>query len=457
MQSLSKRSTTSRISHGVSSRLENLDLDAGPLGPLGSSAQADVAEEEEEAERPQLPSKDTHAPVHMKSPPSQYTPSSSTSTASAGAVPLEQLTALPTFTIYVGDPHKIGDLTSAHIVYRVHTKTTSKAYKQEDFVVNRRYRDFLWLYNNLNSDNPGIVVPPPPDKQAVGRFHNDFVEGRRYALERMINKIASHPTLQRDGNLKIFLESEAFNTDVKSRERQTQASQYVPSESKGLMSNLGFGGSAFSGKYVERDEWFERKKEFVDTLETQLKGLAKTVDMLVKQRKALAESTGDFGEALQNLSLVELDRSLGTSIASLADLQLRIRELHDRQAMQDVLTLGNTVDEYLRTVASIKLAFAARQKVYLNWQAAEMDLQKRKSTSDKLRKSGKTQHDRAAQVDAELSDAERRVHQLHLDFEESGKVFKQELARFDQEKIEDFKASVETFLEATVEGQKQVN
>jgi sorting nexin-1/2 len=30
----------------------------------------------------------------------------------------------------------------------------------------------------------------------------------------MLNKIASHPILQHDGDLKIFLESEAFNVDV---------------------------------------------------------------------------------------------------------------------------------------------------------------------------------------------------------------------------------------------------
>lgn len=30
--------------------------------------------------------------------------------------------AKPTFEIYVGDPHKVGDLTSSHIVYQVRTK-----------------------------------------------------------------------------------------------------------------------------------------------------------------------------------------------------------------------------------------------------------------------------------------------------------------------------------------------
>ena len=34
--------------------------------------------------------------------------------------------------------------------------------------MNRRYRDFVWLYTALNNNNPGIVVPPPPEKQQLG-------------------------------------------------------------------------------------------------------------------------------------------------------------------------------------------------------------------------------------------------------------------------------------------------
>lgn len=33
--------------------------------------------------------------------------------------------AKPTFDITVGDPHKVGDLTSSHIVYQVRTKVNS--------------------------------------------------------------------------------------------------------------------------------------------------------------------------------------------------------------------------------------------------------------------------------------------------------------------------------------------
>ena len=128
------------------------------------------------------------------------------------------------------------------------TQTTSKAYRQPEFAVSRRYKDFLWLYTSLHNNNPGVVVPPPPEKQVVGRFDSNFVESRRAALERMLNKTAAHPILQHDADLKIFLESEAFNVDVKNKEnREPDLGQ-----NKGMFSSLGIGGS--SGKFVEHDD-----------------------------------------------------------------------------------------------------------------------------------------------------------------------------------------------------------
>lgn len=116
--------------------------------------------------------------------------------------------------------------------------------------MSRRYRDFLWLYEQLHKNNPGIVVPPPPDKQAVGRFESDFVESRRSALERMLNKIAAHLILQHDGDLKIFLESESFTVDVKARERKEPD---MSSESKGMFSSLSLSVGT-STKFVEHDD-----------------------------------------------------------------------------------------------------------------------------------------------------------------------------------------------------------
>lgn len=335
-------------------------------------------------------------------------------------------------------------------------QTTSKAYKQPEFAVSRRYRDFLWLYTQLHNNNPGVVVPPPPEKQAVGRFDSNFVESRRAALERMLTKSAAHPILQHDGDLKLFLESEAFTVDVKHKERKDPSGLGLGTESKGMFSSFGLSVGNPTSKFVEHDDWFHDRRIYLDALENQLKALLKSIDTVVKQRRELADSCGDFSASLHSLSTVELSQSLSSPLAALSALQLRIRELYERQAQQDILTLGITVDEYIRLIASIKLSFSQRQKAFHHWQAADADLNKKKVTQDKLLRQGKSQQDRLNQVGAEVAEAERRLHQARLGFEDMGRLMRGELERFEAEKVEDFRMGVETFLEGAVEAQKEV-
>ena len=334
-------------------------------------------------------------------------------------------------------------------------QTTSKAYKSPNFTVSRRYRDFLWLYNSMHSTNPGIIIPPPPEKQAMNRFDSNFVESRRAALERMLNKIAAHPVLQHDADLKIFLESEAFNVDVKHREHKEPAL----GESKGMLSAIGIGGGSGSsgGKFLEHDDWFHDRKIYLDALETQLKSLQKALDTVVSQRKQLADAAGEFSASLSSLSTVELSVSLSAPLASLSDLQLRIRDLYDRQAQTDVLTLGITIDEYIRLISSIRQSFSQRQKSYHSWHSAESELLKRRTQQDKTLRSGKTQQDRLDMLRAEVSEAEKEAHRRRVVFEDMGRVMRGELERWETEKVEDFRGGVETFLEGCVEAQKEVS
>lgn len=135
-------------------RLEVVDGSSDPLGPLGGDApfaaalpaseQAPTPPRKELAQnRTVRPSSsasqasfgkssldspdrtsDNGLPVRQKGPPPVQSP--------VGGVPPRQIqpsmsieqAAKPSFDITVGDPHKVGDITSSHIVYQVHTKVS---------------------------------------------------------------------------------------------------------------------------------------------------------------------------------------------------------------------------------------------------------------------------------------------------------------------------------------------
>lgn len=69
----------------------------------------DLSEDVESSTGPRIP------------PPVQPSQIGSVRRESTPSVSIEQA-AKPTFNITVGDPHKVGDLTSSHIVYSVETK-----------------------------------------------------------------------------------------------------------------------------------------------------------------------------------------------------------------------------------------------------------------------------------------------------------------------------------------------
>lgn len=65
----------------------------------------------------------------------------------------------------------------------------------------------------------------------------------------MLNKIAAHPILQHDADLKLFLESDSLSIDIKNKEnREPDLGQ-----NKGMLSSLGIsvGGG---GKFIEHDD-----------------------------------------------------------------------------------------------------------------------------------------------------------------------------------------------------------
>lgn len=144
-------SRTPRRTAAQATRLEAIDDSLGPLGPLGENSSIPP-----EPENPPVPpSKEQSLPIrnarqHAPSSPmskslkdpedageddrliaSRTRYSSQGQPSPTGAEVLRRQTqpsvsieqaARPSFVITVGDPHKVGDITSSHIVYQVRTK-----------------------------------------------------------------------------------------------------------------------------------------------------------------------------------------------------------------------------------------------------------------------------------------------------------------------------------------------
>lgn len=352
----------------------------------------------------------------------------------------------PNFVISVEDPQKVGDPIRSYTMYTVHTRTTSSRFQKSAFSVLRRYSDFLWLYETLSANNPGVVVPPVPEKNTFGRFDDQFVRQRRFALEKCIQKIANHPVLSQDPDLKMFLESDTFSLDSKHRRGE------IAHDRGGVLASI---GHAVSGpKFHETDEWFERQKSYFDGLEIQLRGLAKAIETAARQRIELSAATGEFAEAAHELFCSDVGERLSHSLAGLAEVERKSQELQNEQSELDLITFVGTVDEYARLINSVRLAFHSRIRTYHVWRAADNDVLRAKQNHEKNRGHGRP--DRIGYSLHQIADAERRAMEAKHEYEQVSKLVKSEVSRFEEERIQDFKDSLHAFLEGMISKQQEL-
>ncbi|KTG38126.1 hypothetical protein cypCar_00033108 [Cyprinus carpio] len=104
------------------------------------------------------------------------------------------------FTCSVEDPTKQTKFKGikTYISYRVTPSHTGRP-------VYRRYKHFDWLYNRLLHKFTVISVPHLPEKQATGRFEEDFIEKRKRRLILWMDHMTSHPVLSQYEGFEHFL------------------------------------------------------------------------------------------------------------------------------------------------------------------------------------------------------------------------------------------------------------
>ena len=228
----------------------------------------------------------------------------------------------------VSDPVKQGEGMQAYVSYRVATKTSLPQYRWAEFSVIRRFRDFAWLQSRLMDRNPGIIIPPVPEKNVVAKysFNADFIERRRAALQVFLNRCAEHPTLRQSADLQLFLEA---NEEVWAAEANSGGAGGAVDKK---VSRLGLSLKSL-GQSVSRalhistpdasvestlteDPEYERTKAYIRSLVSHLDDAHREAAGLVKQQKEQADALARFGTSVILLGNTESGK-LGNAFSEL--------------------------------------------------------------------------------------------------------------------------------------------
>ncbi|CAM4733994.1 unnamed protein product [Leuciscus chuanchicus] len=361
--------------------------------------------------------------------------------------------------ISVTNPEKVGDGMNAYMAYKVSTQTSLTMFRSKTFTVRRRFSDFLGLYEKLSEKHSqnGYIIPPPPEKSILGMTKvkvgkedpssAEFVERRRAALERYLQRIVSHPSLLQDPDVREFLEKEELPRAV-----GTQALSGA-----GFLKMLNKATDAVSKmtiKMNEQDVWFDEKIQDVENEEQQLRKLHVMVESLVNHRKELSGNTAVFAKSVAMLGSSEDNTALSRALSQLAEVEDRIEQLHQDQAANDFFTFSELLADYIRLLGAVRGCFDQRMKAWQRWQDAENMLQKKREAEAKLLWANKP--DKLQQAKDEISEWEAKVTQFEREFERISATVQKDVIRFDKEKARDFKRQIIKYLESLLHSEQQL-
>ncbi|XP_032047779.1 sorting nexin-7 isoform X1 [Aythya fuligula] len=250
-------------------------------------APAEVLELDDEEDDLEVFSKDTSlAEANSFSPSMTISPSSM-----INQYKFEDEPELKDLFITVDDPESHITAIETFITYRVITKTSRGEFDSCEYEVRRRYQDFLWLKSKLEEAHPTLIIPPLPEKfimkGMVERFSDEFIETRRKALHKFLNRIADHPTLTFNEDFKIFLTAQAW--ELSSHKKQ----------GPGLLSRMGQTvravASSVRGGVKNRPEMFTEMNDYMETFSQKINVLDKIAHRIYKEEREYFNEMKEYG------------------------------------------------------------------------------------------------------------------------------------------------------------------
>ena len=120
-----------------------------------------------------------------------------------------------TIEVVVSNPKQINNKSFFSKNYVLYDISTPKL----NWVVNRRYSDFIWLRDCLKNLFPGDILPILPKKKIGNRrFEQDFINKRTQGLQNFLNEIVKNENFKASEILNIFLsinDRTLFETQMK--------------------------------------------------------------------------------------------------------------------------------------------------------------------------------------------------------------------------------------------------
>ena len=365
--------------------------------------------------------------------------------------------------VTVVDPQKRGDGMGSYVVYKVVTSTTLPFFGGRNFEVFRRYSDFLGLYTKLREKYApyGRIIPPPPEKDMIattstkfskdqGHSNADFVNRRRSALERFMQRLTTCTLYRQDPDLRDFI------TQTGDLPKSSDTSALSTAGIKRLFSKVSNSVTGVVVPFDDPDPWFDERLEQLSILENQLRKLVDAAEIMQHCRHEAALGVGALGGSLRLLANAEENNALSRAISQLAEATERAQEIKQSQSEYDSLLFSEQVHDYVLWLGGVRGVFEERCKAYRKIKELEQHLNRKREAKARAELQSPAVPDKVRQLEEECSQTSSQLDKAKDDVEKMSQTLKDELSRFEITRAKDFFRFGHSYLERQADTQQQM-
>lgn len=348
----------------------------------------------------------------------------------------------------VGEYTKHGEGMGSFVSYKVNVKTNLVQYHKSEFTTDRRYNDFVWLFDKMKESFKGYIIPPLPDKTIIqNRFDPQFIEARRRELGKFLTRLADHPVLAASEVLQTFLESDAeeFSAAKTKKPPATVTKKVFSWMSSTVTQQL--------SPAVEVDTWFGDKKQYLQDLESALEACLKTSGTVLVKEKELVGALYEFGLGASAVGKAEaeVDPTLSKHWLKFGDLCEQVRVLKQEAVSSQEIRFEEVAHDYRRVIASAKQAMEARLTALAEFQHAEKIANTKKEKKEKIAGTPK-----AGTAEAEYEEARQKQESAKEEFEMISEILRKELDRFEKTKGKEMSKSLKDYAKENMDTTVQI-
>lgn len=219
-----------------------------------------------------------------------------------------------TILVKVSNPRQINNsiFSQNYVLYDVSTP-------QNNWIVNRRYSDFIWLRDCLHSLFPCDTLPLLPKKKLGNRrFEQDFLNKRTEGLQKFLNEIVNNEKYKATEVLFIFLsylDRTIFEQKMKTITPKILTRENVQNiqnfEGKNKIINIDFGNEGEIYSYFSSISMFLCGQN--ELLENLQKNLSSYKKCMAEASRLLEEVEKSFSKLTMMLTKVNISEKMNTT------------------------------------------------------------------------------------------------------------------------------------------------